>query len=737
MFSCDHRPSPRVCYHFCELMHSTGRHSQTIRFGPFEADLFTQELRKHGTKLKLSNQSFQVLSCLLHHPGQLVTREELRELLWPADTFVEYDQGLNAIVNRLRDALGDSPENPRYIETLPRRGYRFISPIETAISEPAIPAIPPTNHQTATATPPPAPEIANTPLSPRTRTNRFALASAVILAALLVYAVLRFKSHSTAPDFSSVRVLPFTSFPGQEVAPTFSPDGSEIAFAWKSDSAKGFDLYVKSIGSEHLLRLTDHPAQWINPAWSPDGTQIAFARWSSNDSGIYLISPLGGPERKLADANFWYAPFAQVGWSPDAKSLVFWSNRDPRSGIYLLPMGTLQPRQLNFDLQCWDLAAPAFSPDGKSLAFVCTSSVAVYQLYVAPLSGGSPRRLAAMMGYFLGLSWSADGTRLIFSNDSGEGGQLWQVDMGGQLTKLPFGEQGSAPAISARRSRLAYVRGWKTINIWRIDLAAPRPESSTRKLIDSTRIQRVPQYSPDGSKILFESNRSGSHEIWLADADGGNPIQLTSFNGPQTGAPAWCSDGKRIAFDSRASGISAIYEEDVAERIPHLVQTDVRNLAIPTWAAGCHWLFASDGHDRLYRFPAQGGPATRVTSQASWYGFVNGLNLFFNVKTQKGIALWSKPVDAAQEAPLPGMPELSFTEDWTATSRGIYYTNSTTDPPTLNYYDFHNRTAKPLFSLPKNLTPSGGLAVSPDRHWFLYTQTDDQQSDIMLVDHFK
>lgn len=730
------------------------RQSRTIRFGPFEADLCTQELRKFGTRVKLPNQSFQVLAVLLQRPGQLLTREELRERLWPADTFVEYDQGLNAVVNRLRDALGDSPENPRYIETLPRRGYRFICGIEDSATTQLVPeprntnAAPSslsssaTNHRTAVVPPASVPKNVDIPSTSRSsRSSKFALAVAFLLmTVVLIFFILpRFRTRSDLTEFSSVRVVPFTSLPGQEISPTFSPDGSEIAFAWKSDSANGFDLYVKSVNSERLLRLTHDPAEWINAAWSPDGTQIAFARWSGkdSDSGIFLISPLGGPERKLADANFWYAPFAKISWSPDSQSLAFWSDRGPTSNIYLLPMDTLQPRKLDFALQCWDLAAPAFSPDGKNLAFVCSSSVAVYQIYVAPLSGGSPRRLASVMGYFLGLCWSVDGSRVIFSNDSGEGGQLSQVNMNSQLTKLPFGEQGSGPVVSTRRNRLAYVRGWKTIDIWRIDLTAAKPESTARRLIYSTRIQRVPQYSPDGSKIAFESDRAGSHEIWLADADGSNPIQLTSFNGPQTGAPSWCSNGQRIAFDSRASGASAIYQEDVTERVPHLVQTDVKNLAVPTWSADCHWLFASDGHDRLYRLPAQGGSAGRVTSQSSWYGLINGDKLFFNAKTQKGIALWSKPVGAGPESPLPGMPELSFTADWAATSRGIYYTNSWSDPQTLNFYDFRTHASRRLLALPKNLSPSGGLAVSPDGRWLLYTQTDDEQSDIMLAEHFR
>jgi len=106
-----------------------------IRFGAFELGLHSGELRKHGVKVKLRSQSFQILAMLLERPGQVITREELQTRLWGGDTFVDFDRGLNKAVNRLRDALGDSAESPRFIETLPKRGYRFIGAIEMAQNE--------------------------------------------------------------------------------------------------------------------------------------------------------------------------------------------------------------------------------------------------------------------------------------------------------------------------------------------------------------------------------------------------------------------------------------------------------------------------------------------------------------------------------------------------------------------------------------------------------------------------
>jgi Tol biopolymer transport system component/DNA-binding winged helix-turn-helix (wHTH) protein len=714
--------------------------AKIVRFGPFEADLVTLELRKHGNKLRLPNQSFLVLSMLLERAGRLVTRDELRERLWPSDTFVEYDQGLNAAVNRLREALGDSAEKPNFIETLPKRGYRFIATIESTS---------PTHSSAAEADTNPAPSSisANSPSGPAARSpvtprhvnwKNVSIIVVVVATALLVAgALVLLRTPPQLQNFSTLKVVPFTSLPGQEVAPSFSPDGSQIVFAWKSDSDKGFDLYVKTIGSERMLRLTNHPSQWISPAWSPDGTRIAFFRSSEDDNGIFEVPALGGAERKLASAQSWSEALMQVSWSPDGTLLAYWSSGEEGSHVFLLPLDTLRPRILSPAPRCWDTAAPAFSPQRKDLAVICTSSIAVYTIYDLPLSDGAPRLLTSIMGYPRGLSWSADGTRIIFANDSGEGGGLWQLSTDGSSSRLPFGEEGSAPTVARRGDRLVYVRGRKTIDIWRVDLAAAMPENSAAKLIFSTRVQRVPQYSPDGTKIVFESNRSGSHEIWLANADGNDPIQLTSFNGPQTGGPSWCSDGRRVAFDSRASGASGIYVEDIVHRLPHQVQTNVQNLALPVWSEDCRWLFASDGHDTLYRLPSEGGAAVQVTGHSSWYSATSSGRLFFNVKEAKNVALWSKPQDGGQEMPLPGMPRLAYTESWAATRRGIYYTDSTSGPPSIGFYDFSTQRAKRLFRLPQRPTSGDGLSVSPDGRWLLYTQTDDEQSDIMLAEHFR
>jgi len=695
--------------------------SGIVRFGNFEADLRSGELRKGGAKLKFGGQPFQVLAFLLEHAGEVVTREELQKHLWP-DTFVDVDHNLNTAINKIREALGDSAEDPHFVETLPKRGYRFIGQLEPA-AQPIVP-------------------VKTDPTILSRHWMRTALGilavSALAFAAVLAY---RWHRPELPQDEAVLTAVPFTALPGRETSPAVSPDGSRIAFAWNGDptsGAKGFDLYVKAIGSETLLRLTHHPSEWISPAWSPDGTQIAFQRLAGIDTGIYLVPALGGPERKLHSTRVPREYYPTISWSPDGRRIAFsdWRSADDHTGIHLLSPETGETERIPNGAKCLGQVEPAFSHNGEYLAYWCFRSESVAVLYSLPLLGGEPKMVSLLRDSPTGLTWSADDRELIYSLwDRNKVTEVTVAD--GSVKTLAFTVDAEQPTVSCRGDKLAYSSRSYTQNIWRRDLL--HPESSATELAPSSRAQVDAQYSPDGKRIAFASMRSGVLGVWISNEDGSNLVQISNPARP-SGSPQWSPDGNRIAFDSFSPDGWEIYVAEVAERMPRKLVTNISSAALPHWSRDEKWIYFSSqepGRTGIYRCPASGGDATALSKDA--YGIssresFDGETVYFasheEKSTLKKVAL---PGEPGRESEVEGLPRLNRAGLWTLSSGGIYFVPAEA-PRSIRYFDFTSKQIRPIFEVDRDF--GSGLSVSPDGRWILYSLVGDMSGDIMLVDHF-
>jgi Transcriptional regulatory protein, C terminal/WD40-like Beta Propeller Repeat len=201
----------------------------------------------------------RVLLFLLENPGQVVTREQIQQKLWPDNTHVDYENAINSAVRKLRDALSDSSENPRFVETLARRGYRFIAPVTRRIDPRlALGTVPPESG---------VPSVGPGTLGAKHREMTWAAVLFLVVAAAgAAFWILR--DHPAAP--AELKSVPLTAFRGYERYTSFSPDEKEVAFSWDCDKQDNLDIYVMLIGSGKPLRLTTDPAVDVAPAWSPD-----------------------------------------------------------------------------------------------------------------------------------------------------------------------------------------------------------------------------------------------------------------------------------------------------------------------------------------------------------------------------------------------------------------------------------------------------------------------------------
>jgi serine/threonine protein kinase len=332
-------------------------------------------------------------------------------------------------------------------------------------------------------------------------------------------------------ELPAMQISPFTSYPGQVGRPTFSPDGNQIAFTW--DDGKGTNVYVKLIGETTPLRLSNAPGEVAGLAWSPDGHRLAIYRPGST-GGIFVVSALGGPERRLADVRF-TSGFSGLDWSPDGKWLAVTDKNTAEEGfgIFLISPETGERRRLTSPPNLMADATPKFSPNGRAIAFMRFRNPSAQNLFLVRVSGAEPNQLTFLDSFMAGLSWTPDGQQIVFASSSPDvaGFTLWRVPANrGQAERLAglSGGNQMVPAVAPRGNRLAYVQSGGSSGIWQLRLSSPIVTAGPpTKLVSSTRLQSGAQYSPDGRRIVFISARTGTAQLWACDSDGSNAMELT------------------------------------------------------------------------------------------------------------------------------------------------------------------------------------------------------------------
>jgi Tol biopolymer transport system component/DNA-binding winged helix-turn-helix (wHTH) protein len=706
-------------------------------FGPFTLDSERRLLIENGHSVPISGKAFDVLLLLVDKRGLLVDKDELLSRVW-AGSVVEESSLAHSILT-LRKALRDRPREPIYIATIAGRGYQFVAPVAEHVDDAQLPQVP------------------EMPPRSRRRTGlMWALLAAAALAASLGIAVWRVgkAGREVAPE---PRLSHFTSYPGGETMPTFSPDGKQIAYirgqlepaSWLNGQTGQANIYTKLIGAQTELRLTNHPGTDQFPAWSPDGQSIAYYRDQPGLSGLYIVSALGGHERRITAEE---GKFQGIVWLSDGRLLVSRLFEGSQSSPLIevsVDSGAERPFTSpppGVEGDAW----PALSNDRKTLAFLRVRGSDNLACFMNPSSNEMPRCWPLGLIWPEGLAWAESSKAIIVSGIRDSGWRLWRYESEHEVpVALTSGEQGAvSPAISPQGDRLAYVVSRRNTNIWELDVTAQHPVSTDQaKVVDpSNRIDLDPAFSPDGGKVAFMSDRSGSQEIWVTDQEGHTSVQLTHFGGPMTGSPSWSPDGSQIAFDSS----SQIYVIGADGGTPRQLTRSGENCA-PSWSRDGKFVYfgSNKGGDfQIWRVSALTGetasqPAVQITQGGGFRGFesADGKYLYF-AKGRGKHGLWRRSLpstpNSKEEPILESLQEWGW---WALSPRMIYFLEfspSVTPRVQLKSLSLSDGRITGIIRLPNPVvgeTPA--IAASQDGKRVLYLQVGSTDADIMLLDNFR
>lgn len=700
------------------------------KFGVFELDSGTKELRKQGIRVRLSGQPFQVLLLLVDHQGECISREQLRETLWPNDAWGDLDLRLNKVVNRVREVLGDSAENPRFLETLPRVGYRFIFPVEKT-ELPAFDVRPD----------PPKAGGSGAPGSRFSKRARVLVISILgVLGATLAAALIL--SLTNKPEVL-LDPEPLTSYVGTESSPSFSPDGARIAFVWNGAGQDNSDVYVLRMGDGTLQRLTDNPQRDFAPSWSRDGQQIAFLRETSRGNADVLVMPAsGGTSRKVSQIAWRSGGAPELDWTGDSRWIAAPDTAgEAESSIFLISAATGERRRLTSPPRnSRGDFLPSISADGRRLVFtrfVTSEWNDVFMLALGPnlQVQGRPVRLSNLNMRTGRPVWIAGDAALVFAAGGwGDERFLYRMKATQGAAVESLGNvriPGVQPAYSAATRTLAYARGGEQTGVWEMAATAPH---TLKRIIASTASDSQPDFSPDGSLIAFSSNRQRNRDIWVARPDGADVRQLVSFRENGASAPRWSPDGRVVAFESRQGGQSDIYLYSVAEGSIHNLTDDAAEDIVPTWSADGKFVYFCSyrsGAGQIWKMPREGGAAVRMTESGGLFAVESpdGKYLYYTTELPPAVLRRRTLADGSEReiaSPVITLPGFAVTAE------GVYYlTRSDTDAAVLRYLDLSSGTSRDVIQLPKQ--PGNGLSVSKDGKRILLSLRENEGSDLTLL----
>jgi Tol biopolymer transport system component/DNA-binding winged helix-turn-helix (wHTH) protein len=651
------------------------------RFADITIDTADFRVRKADETQKITPRAFEVLLYLIENRGRTVEKQEIFEKIW-RDQFVS-DNALTRIVKEIRQTIGDAASAPRFIETVPKRGYRFIAEVEETEIREEISADERGPKQAFGLNDAPRPGI-KTKGSNRSMIGGLLL----ILAVILPGGWLFFQNQRSANTPVVGRTSQITRWSGLDSFPAISADGNSLAYS--SDQSGGFEIYVKPIATDAKeIQITADGRQNFQPAFSPDGQRIAFH--SKGRGGIWIIPVSGGTARQLTTFG------ANPSWSPDGKQVAFQSGSltdlgaasrtIPPSVLWLVPADGGEPRQLTqAGNPVGGHSSPVFSPDGQRIAFNVedSSSFGFWSIRIAD------GKLQEISSRGFDPVYAPDGKRLYYASFNG----LWQIPVSSTDDK-PAGEPtqiaDDGPAqirrlrISADGKKIVYGMLMSKSNLASIALNAkgdavgnPAPFLQNSAFRNAT-----PVFSPDGSRVVYTTWQTGSRgSLWMVSSDGQDPTELVR----NTGVPSWFSDGERVGYVlyyDGASGFGSISTTTRKEALLYTFKSDVDYAKISPDGKEIAFNSKENGTINVWLANLETGAQRAITFDTEFAGFPvwspDGKSLAVQIKRGDDTHIALIPAGGGETVQLTGERGQSWVHSFSADGDKIIFAGQRND----------------------------------------------------------
>jgi Tol biopolymer transport system component/DNA-binding winged helix-turn-helix (wHTH) protein len=685
---------------------------KTYNFGDWHFNPADGQLISKQNSVRLQPRLARLLCLFVMNEGALLARNQLIDVVWK-DKSVNED-ALSRCVAELRAALGDSSAAPLYIETVPKKGYRFIQSVNISSDK--------TEIQNARST--------------IIKVSLLGSLTLILIATFVFYQKSATLEQPLALKSALLSAERLTTDNALEYQPELSSLGELLAFSVRKE---GF-LIIKILnsGGELIYKIAEPERHLISATFSPDDSQLLVASVKNQSCQLYIYQLPTLKREKLAECT---APNASgiFDWSVNTNKIAYVHQSTDKkeesalinTSIWLFDLKTRQHQQITqptsqhvFDTR------PQFSPDGKFIAFTRGTS-SIRNIFIRSLANNSNVNTAVELtneqAYITSFSWLNNSSQLVYDSNVLGDRNLWLIDIDTHQKHLLGARDAKYPSLNHNNTRLAFQEVRYNANIWQLDITGNNQEPE--QIIESIKYNNFPSYSPDGKRIAFVSNRKGKAAIWLYSLESKKQIQLLAIKNVELIIPNWSHDGKNILVSSRGPEGYRCYQIDVETKVYQPLYSVTQQH---------HKCQYSNGGDifMIMKEPSEKSKLVKLTKEGEHKELTNFSvdriqttrfnNLVYSQPNKLG--LYSIDFDGNNNKVVLADFDPTLNSHWSIQGNYLYYPKTAQDKGIWRYHLLTGEETKVANVLPTAIGYT--LSVSPDHSKIIYSQTDSRKADI-------